>query len=181
MRISYTIVDSPLGRMLVAATGKGICAVALSDSDSELKAALFSRYPAAEFRCDEAGLARWVDALLGYLNGRESYLDLPLDIQGTPFQRRIWQELRNIPCGSTRSYGEIASALGFPTAARAVARACATNPVALVIPCHRVVREDGELGGYRWGVERKRILLAQEQARAAARPVTNSLQDREQV
>lgn len=166
MRISYTIVDCPLGRLLVAATERGVCAVSLGDSDAALEAALSSEYPAAEIDRDEVDLNQWVSTLLNYLNGRQPHLNLlPMDVQATAFQWRVWKELRAIPYGSTRSYGEVARVLGQPTAARAVARACATNPVALVIPCHRVVRKDGDLGGYRWGVERKRALLAQEQKR----------------
>jgi AraC family transcriptional regulator, regulatory protein of adaptative response / methylated-DNA-[protein]-cysteine methyltransferase len=110
-----------------------------------------------------------VTALMGYLHGAQPHLDLPLDIRATAFQQQVWHALQAIPPGSTRSYGEVAAAIGRPTAARAVARACATNPVALVIPCHRVIREDGNLGGYRWGLERKERLLAQE-ANAAAGP-----------
>ena len=159
MHIGYTIVDCPLGRLLVAATGRGICAISLGDTDAELEHALQKEYPAAEIQRSEAELSHGVNALLGYLNGERPHLDLPVDVQATAFQWRVWQVLRAIPYGSTRSYGEVAEALGDPKAARAVARACATNPVALVIPCHRVVREDGALGGYRWGLERKRLLL----------------------
>ncbi len=162
MHITYTIVDCPLGRLLVAATEKGICAVSLGDSDAILEAALKEEYPAAEIRRDGDVLDRWINAILDYLRGKQPNLDLPLDVQATAFQWRIWQALQAIPYGSTRSYSEIARAVGEPKAARAVARACATNPAALVIPCHRVVREDGNIGGYRWGAERKRRLLAQE-------------------
>lgn len=162
MRIAYATVDSPLGRLLVAATERGISAVCLGDSDATLEAALRQEYPAAEVSRDESRLGQWVEAILRYLEGREPHLDLPVDVQATAFQWRVWQELRAIPPGRTRSYGEIARRLGQPTAARAVARACATNPVALVIPCHRVVGESGALTGYRWGVERKRKLLEAE-------------------
>ncbi|MBI3962730.1 MAG: methylated-DNA--[protein]-cysteine S-methyltransferase, partial [Deinococcus sp.] len=162
MRISYTIVDCPLGRLLVAATARGICAVSLGDSDRALEAALGSEYPAAEIQQDRTGLSQWVSTLLNHLSGKQPHLDLPLDVQATAFQWQVWKKLRAIPYGSTCSYGEIAQALGQPTAARAVARACATNPVALVIPCQRAVREDGSLGGYRWGLERKQALLTQE-------------------
>src|SRR5262249_43044181 len=127
-----------------------------------LETALKKEYPAAEIARDDERLADWAGELLKHLQGQQPHLDLPLDVQATAFQWRVWQELQAIPYGSTRSYGAIAAALGQPTAARAVARACATNPVAVVIPCHRVVREDGGLGGYRWGVERKQKLLEQE-------------------
>lgn len=160
--IGYTIVDCPLGRLLIAATEKGICAICLGDSDADLEAALFSEYPAAEIQRDGVELSQWVNTLLSHLSGQQPQLDLPIDVQATAFQWRVWESLRAIPYGSTRSYGEIAQDLGDPKAARAVARACATNPVAIVVPCHRIVREDGSLGGYRWGLERKQQLLAQE-------------------
>jgi AraC family transcriptional regulator, regulatory protein of adaptative response / methylated-DNA-[protein]-cysteine methyltransferase len=162
MHINYTIVDCPLGRLLVAATAKGICAVSLSDNDAVLESALFSEYPAAEITRDGVNLSQWVNALMSHLNGQQPHIDLPVDVQATAFEWRVWQELQAIPYGSTRSYSQIAQALGQPKATRAVARACATNPVPLVIPCHRVVREDGTLGGYRWGLERKQQLLAKE-------------------
>jgi AraC family transcriptional regulator of adaptative response/methylated-DNA-[protein]-cysteine methyltransferase len=167
-QISYTIVDSPLGRLLVAATERGVCFVSLGDDDMALDAALRGEYPAAEIARDEAepsagvGLQAWVGAILSHLRGQQPHLDLPVDVRATAFQWRVWETLRSIPYGSTRSYRAVAEALGQPTAARAVARACATNPVALVIPCHRVVGEDGGLRGYRWGAERKRTLLDQE-------------------
>jgi len=162
MRIRYAIAPCSLGHLLVAATERGICAVSLGDSAAELEAVLRREYPSAEFSHDAAGLNHWMRVLLEYLNGQQRTLDLPLDIRATSFQRRVWEELRKIPYGSTRTYSDIARALGQPKGSRAVARACATNPVALVIPCHRVVRKDGELGGYRWGEARKRALLAQE-------------------
>ena len=160
--IGYTIVDCPLGRLLIAATEKGICSICLGNSDADLETALFSEYPAAEIQRDGVELSQWVNTLLNHLNGQQPQLDLPIDVQATAFQWQVWEKLRAIPYGSTRSYGEIAQELGDPKAARAVARACATNPVAIVVPCHRIVREDGSLGGYRWGLERKRQLLAQE-------------------
>jgi AraC family transcriptional regulator of adaptative response/methylated-DNA-[protein]-cysteine methyltransferase len=167
--IAYTVAESPLGWLLVAGTTKGLCAVRLGDSPAALEAELASEFPAAAVTRDDAGLGAPVMALMGCLNGTQPHLDLPLDIRATAFQQQVWRALQTIPAGSTRSYGEVAAAIGRPTAARAVARACATNPVALVIPCHRVIREDGALGGYRWGLERKQRLLAQE-ADAAARP-----------
>jgi AraC family transcriptional regulator, regulatory protein of adaptative response / methylated-DNA-[protein]-cysteine methyltransferase len=163
--IGYTIVDCPLGRLLIAATEKGICAICLGDSDADLEVALFSEYPAAEIQRDGVELGQWVSTLLNHLNGQQPQLDLPIDVQATAFQWRVWQALRTIPYGSTRSYSQVAQSLGDPKATRAVARACASNPVAIVVPCHRVVREDGKLGGYRWGLERKQRLLAQEASR----------------
>ncbi len=166
MRIGYTIVDSPLGRLLVGATSRGISAVSLGDSDGQLETALREEYPKAEVHRDTDGLSQWVRALLRHLNGQQPRLELPVDVQATAFQRRVWEALRAIPYGTTRSYSQIARSLGRPTATRAVARACATNPASVVIPCHRVVREDGHLGGYRWGLERKRALLEREKALA---------------
>ena len=166
MHIHYTVVPCPLGLLLVAATERGICAITLGDTEDTLAAALTREYPAAEIARDASGLDTAVEAIIRHLHGQEPHLDLPLDVQATAFQWRVWEALRAIPYGSTRSYSEIARAIGQPTAARAVAQACATNRVALAIPCHRVVREDGDLGGYRWGVERKRTLLAQEQSEA---------------
>jgi AraC family transcriptional regulator, regulatory protein of adaptative response / methylated-DNA-[protein]-cysteine methyltransferase len=162
MRIGYTIVPCPLGRLLVAATEKGISAVYLGDHDHPLEAALTKEYPAAQIFRDRNGLREWVSALLRHLRGQEPHLQLPLDVQATAFQRRVWEELKRIPYGSTRSYSEIARAIGRPSATRAVARACATNPVSIVVPCHRVVRGDGNLAGYRWGLGRKQALLEHE-------------------
>ena len=170
MRIGYTIVDCPLGRLLVGATDRGICAVSLGGADGGLEAALVAEYPAAEIRRDDGGLGEWVNALLRHLNGSQPHLHLPLDVQATGFQGRVWEQLRAIPYGNVRSYGQIARALGSPAAARAVGRACATNPVALVIPCHRAVGEDGSLAGYRWGLERKRLLLERESSVTASHP-----------
>jgi AraC family transcriptional regulator, regulatory protein of adaptative response / methylated-DNA-[protein]-cysteine methyltransferase len=176
MNINYTIVDSPLGRLLVAATERGICGVSLGDVDAVLEATLRGEYPAAQIEREDAGLGAWVGTFLNYLNGRQPDLHLPVDVQATAFQWQVWEALRAIPSGATRSYSEVARALGHPKAARAVARACATNPVALVIPCHRVVREDGHLGGYRWGLERKQQLLAQEKAAAQTASAEQALQ-----
>lgn len=161
MQIAYSIVDCPLGRLLVAATERGICEVSLGDDDEELEKALFGQYPAAQIDpVDDLG--EWVRVIVEYLQTGQPHLDLPLDLQATAFQWRVWQELKAIPAGETRSYSAIARSIGHPKAARAVARACATNPAALVIPCHRVVREDGNLGGYRWGIDRKEHLLEKE-------------------
>ncbi len=164
MRISYTTVGSPLGRLLVARTKRGLCAVNLGKSDSVLVAALRAEFPHGELRRDRNGLSESVRVLLRYLEGKQPRPDLPLDVQGTAFQCRVWEELLRIPYGHTRTYGQVARALGRPEAARAVARACATNPVPLVIPCHRVVAADGGLGGYRLGLERKRLLLEKEKS-----------------
>ena len=165
MKIRYTLAASPLGRLLVGATERGISAVYLGQDDARLEAALYEEYPRAELRRDRNGMEKWVGKILNHLRGHEPNLDLPTDLQATAFQRRVWQELRRIPYGSTRTYSQVARAIGQPTAVRAVARACATNPVSVLVPCHRVVRADGDLAGYRWGVERKRELLEHEAAR----------------
>jgi len=160
--IRYTIADSALGQLLVAATERGICFVGLGENPAALEANLTGEYPAATIERDETTLGEWVAAIVRHLSGEQIELDLPLDVRATAFQSRVWNALLEIPYGSTRTYGEVAAALGQPTAARAVARACATNPVALVVPCHRVVGDGGDLRGYRWGVDRKRKLLQQE-------------------
>jgi AraC family transcriptional regulator, regulatory protein of adaptative response / methylated-DNA-[protein]-cysteine methyltransferase len=162
--IRYTSTDSPLGRMLIAATDKGICAIQFADSDEELEQGLKHEFPFAVRRRDDSGMSEWKDNLLRQMRGRKLNANLPLDIQATAFQRRVWTYLQSIPFGATKSYGQVAKAIGQPTATRAVARACATNPVAVAIPCHRVVREDGDMGGYRWGIERKKALLEMEHA-----------------
>ncbi len=164
MQISYTIVGSPLGRLLVGATQRGISALYLGKDDAALQAALRKEYPRAEISRDRNGLEGWVGKILEHLRGREPNLDLPTDVQATAFQRRVWEELRKIPYGTTRTYSQVARAIGKPKAIRAVARACATNPVSVVVPCHRVVREDGSLAGYRWGLDRKLALLQHESA-----------------
>lgn len=172
MRIIYTIADCSLGRLLVAATERGLCSVALGDSDAQLTSALFAEYPNAAIDSQDtrisSSLNLWLDQVLGYLKGKTPHLDLPLDIQATAFQWRVWEELRRVPFGATRSYQEIANAIDKPKAVRAVAGACASNHVALVIPCHRVIREDKTLGGYRWGLERKQRLLETERERGRA-------------
>lgn len=164
-RIRYTLTDCVLGRLLLGATARGVCAVSLGDADGPLEAFLREEYPAAELTRDDAGLRKWADAILKHLEGKQPHLDLPVDVQATAFQWRVWQELQAIPYGSTRSYREIAKAIDQPRAVRAVARACATNPVAVVIPCHRVVRSDGGLGGYRWGIKRKQKMLEREKGK----------------
>jgi AraC family transcriptional regulator of adaptative response/methylated-DNA-[protein]-cysteine methyltransferase len=162
MDLAYTIVDSPLGRLLVAATGKGVSAVYLAEEDRRLERELREEYPGAALRRDDAALAARVRPILAHLAGGRRGIDLPLDVEATAFQWRVWEELRRIPAGETRTYGEVARAIGRPTATRAVARACATNPVSIVVPCHRVVGAGGRLTGYRWGVDRKKKLLEAE-------------------
>jgi AraC family transcriptional regulator of adaptative response/methylated-DNA-[protein]-cysteine methyltransferase len=168
MRVNYTIVDSPLGRLLVGATERGVSAVYLGESDLRLEEALHKEYPRAEIRRDRNGLEGWVDKILEHLRGLEPNLDLPTDVQATAFQRRVWEELRRIPYGTTRTYSQVARAIGQPSAVRAVARACAVNPTSVVVPCHRVVRGDGKLAGYRWGIGRKTALLEHESANSPA-------------
>jgi AraC family transcriptional regulator of adaptative response/methylated-DNA-[protein]-cysteine methyltransferase len=162
MLIRYTILDSPLGRLLVGATTGGVCSIALAASDADLERALSREYSGATLVKDDGALQEWTIAILDHLAGKPTTLDLPLDIQATAFQWQVWRALCAIPYGETRSYGEIASAIGRPRAVRAVGRACATNPVAIAIPCHRVLPQAGGLGGYRWGVARKKALLARE-------------------
>lgn len=163
--ISYAVVDCFLGALLVAITNKGVCSVKLGDVESGLTEDLKREFPAASFRRDQKLLSESVRAVVDHLEGKSSHINLPLDIKATAFQRQVWGHLRRIPAGQTRSYSEVARGLGQEKAVRAVARACATNPVALVIPCHRVIREDKSLGGYRWGLERKKKLLEAETAR----------------
>jgi AraC family transcriptional regulator of adaptative response/methylated-DNA-[protein]-cysteine methyltransferase len=158
-RLGYTVVESPIGQMLVAATEKGVCCIRFADSAAGLEDDLKAEYREAELRRDDETLGPWVEELLRHLRGEQQQIRLPLDVRATAFQRRVWEYLQAMLYGSTATYGEIAQALGQPTAARAVARACATNPVAVAIPCHRVVRGDGHLGGYRWGLKRKKALL----------------------
>lgn len=157
--VRYTCTDSPLGRMLIAATERGICSIQFARSDGELIEGLKREFPFAVRKLDEGGLQSWARALLKHMRGKDLDSSLPLDIRATAFQRRVWTYLQSIPFGATRSYSQVAKAIGRPTASRAVARACATNPVAVAIPCHRVVRQDGSMGGYRWGIERKKALL----------------------
>jgi len=165
-QIAYAVTNSPLGLLLVAATGQGICFVSIGARNEDLETALQREFPAADtIRRDDDALAEGVARILGHLNGKEPHVDLPLDIRATAFQRRVWEELRRIPIGETRTYGEIARALGQPQAQRAVGHACATNPIAVVVPCHRVVRGDGQVGGYRWGSDRKQRLIDREVSR----------------
>jgi len=164
--ITYTVVESPFGKLLVGATDRGVCSVALGDSDETLVRALRSDFPRAEIERWDDAHRDWVEEIVGHIGGGNVGLSVPLDVQGTAFQQQVWALLRKIPPGRTRSYGEIATELGNPRATRAVARACASNRIAVVIPCHRVVRGDGDAGGYKWGMERKRALLDRERRQA---------------
>jgi AraC family transcriptional regulator of adaptative response/methylated-DNA-[protein]-cysteine methyltransferase len=164
MKLGYTIAKSPLGKVLVAATDRGVSAVYLGDDESKLVSALREEYPRAEIAAASNGFERWVKEVLLRIDGRPPHLELPLDLQATAFQRRVWKELQRIPRGRTRTYSQVARSLGHPKAVRAVARACATNPVSIIVPCHRVVRQDGALAGYRWGLSRKEQLLASERS-----------------
>lgn len=165
-QITYAIRRSPLGPLMVAATASGVCFLSLGD-ESHLVAELHDEFPAAEIDRDDDVLAEWVSVVIDYLEGRTPHPHLPLDVQGTAFQRRVWEELMRIPAGVTTTYSELAERIsGNPKARRAIARGCATNPVSLIIPCHRVVRGDGGLGGYRWGLERKQALIETERSRS---------------
>jgi AraC family transcriptional regulator, regulatory protein of adaptative response / methylated-DNA-[protein]-cysteine methyltransferase len=166
MKIGYTIAKSPLGKVLVGATERGVSAVYLGDAEGTLIAELREEYPRAEIVPATDTFQRWVQEVVLRIEGQQPHLELPLDVQATAFQRRVWKELQRIPRGRTRTYSQVAKSLGQPKAVRAVARACATNPVSIVVPCHRVIREDGSLAGYRWGLSRKEQLLAQEKAAA---------------
>jgi AraC family transcriptional regulator of adaptative response/methylated-DNA-[protein]-cysteine methyltransferase len=162
MTIGYSIAKSGLGKVLVAATERGVSAVYLGDSEAKLVQELQDEYPRAELVAADDSFERWVKEIVQRVEGKPPRMELPLDLQATAFQRRVWQELQRIPAGTTRTYSQVARAVGNPKAVRAVARACATNPVSIVVPCHRVIREDGSLAGYRWGLSRKEQLLAQE-------------------
>lgn len=163
-RITYTIAESVFGALLVATTERGVCTVALGDSHDALVKSLRTDFPSADIERADDAHRDWVEEIVSHIGGGNAGLTAPLDLRGTEFQQKVWALLRKIPRGRTRSYAEIAAALGNPQATRAVARACASNRIAVVIPCHRVVRTDGTLGGYRWGVERKERLLARERA-----------------
>lgn len=164
--VHYTVVPVSLGLLLVAVTERGICGVSLGDSEEALVAALRAELPAAELVRASDARDRLVDSVVAHVEGQSSGDELPIDVRATAFQWQVWRALQRIPEGATRTYQEIARELGQPSAARAVARACASNRVAILIPCHRVVRGDGGLGGYRWGVARKAALLAREGATA---------------
>jgi len=170
--ITYVAVESPVGLMMIGATDRGLCSIQFGDTEGELVGLLRKEYPAAALEAmgtpDPPEFQKWMDALVSHLAGTQPRLELPLDIQATAFQMRVWNYLQSIPYGEVQSYGEVAAGIGLPSAVRAVARACATNRVALAIPCHRVIRGSGEMGGYRWGVARKRALIDRERARRAA-------------
>jgi AraC family transcriptional regulator, regulatory protein of adaptative response / methylated-DNA-[protein]-cysteine methyltransferase len=165
MQIGYTVANSSLGKVLVGTTERGVSAVYLGEKEGALVDALRKEYPKAEIARANGASESWLKEILQRIDGTAPSMDLPLDVKATAFQRRVWQELQKIPRGTTRTYTQVARALGKPEAVRAVARACATNPVSIVVPCHRVVRTDGNLAGYRWGLERKGKLLEREAAR----------------
>lgn len=166
--IRYTTTDTPLGRLLVATTSRGICSVTLGDTDAELEKRLADEFPQASRERVDAGREEWLDAVIARIASELGWSEAdapdlpPLDVAATAFQWRVWNALTRIPSGTTKSYGELAAELGMPKAARAIGNACGNNRLALIVPCHRIVREDGSLGGWRWGVERKRELLASE-------------------
>jgi AraC family transcriptional regulator of adaptative response/methylated-DNA-[protein]-cysteine methyltransferase len=166
MKIQYTTTKSTLGEVLVAATERGVSAVYLGDAASKLVSELREEYPRAEIEAAKGAFTQWVEEIVARTDGNAPRRELPLDLQATAFQRRVWQELQRIPRGTTKTYSQIARAVGKPRAVRAVARACATNPVSVVVPCHRVVRADGNLAGYRWGLARKEKLLERERIHA---------------
>ena len=168
MQIGYTLANSSIGKVLVAATTRGVSAVYLGENQERLVDALHKEYPRAEIQRTRETNEQWLQEILHRIEGDAPSVDLPLDVQATAFQRRVWQELQKIPRGTTRTYTQVARALGKPRSVRAVARACATNPVSIVVPCHRVIRTDGTLAGYRWGLQRKEKLLEREKARASA-------------
>jgi AraC family transcriptional regulator of adaptative response/methylated-DNA-[protein]-cysteine methyltransferase len=162
--IRFAVGQCSLGAILVAATAKGVCAILLDDDPGALVRDLQDRFPKAQLVGGDAGFEQWVAQVVGLVEAPSRGLALPLDVRGTAFQQRVWEALRAIPVGSTESYAQVASRIGAPKAVRAVAQACAANPLAIAIPCHRVVKSDGALSGYRWGVERKRALIAREAA-----------------
>jgi AraC family transcriptional regulator of adaptative response/methylated-DNA-[protein]-cysteine methyltransferase len=165
MHIGYTVANSSLGKVLVGTTDRGVSAVYLGDREASLVDALRKEYPKAEIAHADSRSEAWLKEILQRIDGSAPSVELPLDVKATAFQRRVWQELQKIPRGTTRTYTQVARAMGKPRSVRAVARACATNPVSVVVPCHRVVRMDGNLAGYRWGLERKEKLLEREAAR----------------
>lgn len=169
MRIGYSTVTSPAGLVLIAATEHGVCSVKIGGSEAALAGDLRREYPAAEIAADQKPRSEWTKAIAKHLRGDAPSLDLPIDVRATAFQWKVWRALQRIPYGETRAYAEVARSIGKPKAARAVARACATNPVALVVPCHRVVPATGGIGGYRWGSGCKERLLSGEQRRAKSR------------
>lgn len=168
MQLTYATLRTPAGTALVVATPRGVCAIQLGDGADGLVRRLKRALPGIRLRRGGRAARAAVRALRGYLEGKT--VDVPLDVHGTPFQMKVWAALRGIPRGQTRTYAQVAGGIGRPTASRAVARACGANPVAILVPCHRVVRSDGQLGGYRWGVQRKRALLEYEARAVLSRP-----------
>ena len=164
VEVRCTVVTTELGKLLVATTDRGVCAVRFGESEAALLRELKQDFEAAEIRRDDQGLAQVASQVKQLLSGSKAPLNIPLDLRGTAFQQMVWKELRRIPAGETRSYTEVAKTIGHPKAVRAVANACASNPVAIVVPCHRVVQKNGSLAGYRWGVKRKAALLDKESA-----------------
>jgi AraC family transcriptional regulator, regulatory protein of adaptative response / methylated-DNA-[protein]-cysteine methyltransferase len=162
LSIHYTIIDSPIGRLLLGATGKGICAVCIGASDEAVESALKEDYYAADLYRNDHQMMKWAEEFSKYFDGREFPRNLPIDVQATAFQWKVWQQIRSIPYGKTSTYSEIAETIGKPRAIRPVANACATNHIALLIPCHRVVGKNGDLRGYKWGLKRKQALLSLE-------------------
>lgn len=162
LTVRYGIVPSPLGLVLVGETDVGVCAVMLGDDEASLLAGMDAEFGAAMLLRDDDAVREDADAVAAYIGGRSAMPQLPLDLRGTEFQRTVWMALTEIPAGSTVTYSELARAIGRPTAQRAVASACGANHVSVLVPCHRVVRTDGDLGGYKWGVERKKRLLEEE-------------------
>ena len=165
--IGFTILEWRLGRVLVASTIRGVCAVSLGDDDALLEADLAGEFPNAEIERKDEAVRPWAEPIIRYLEGVRRHPAVPVDLQGTDFQRRVWRALQEIPYGETRTYGDIAAAVGRPRAWRSVAQACAGNKAAVVVPCHRVVRKDNAPGGYRWGIHRKRFLLELERQETA--------------
>lgn len=159
MVIRYVFIETPLGQILMAGTERGVCFIQFGNSKEELIRLLMKEFPAAEVIPHTNELTDWVNQLEDYFSGKPEKLQIPLDVQNTDFRLRVWHELQKIPFGEKRSYSDIAKNIGQPKAVRAVASACAANPVAIVTPCHRVVHEDGSISGYRWGIERKKAIL----------------------
>lgn len=172
VEITFATASTPLGTLGIGATDRGLCFVQFGEGEEPLREQIAREYPAATIVAMGAGaqpqFSRWIEALVHHLEDARAPLDLPLDIRATAFQMRVWRYLQSIPPGEVRSYGEVAAGIGAPRSARAVGHACARNPVAIVIPCHRVIRESGHLGCYRWGLERKRALIDRERARTRA-------------
>lgn len=170
--IRYTSANSPLGYFIIAATTRGICSVKLGDDLTKIENELHNEFRHASLHRADDELEEWIQVFIDYLSGKGNLTELPYDVKATVFQIQVWEALKQIPLGTTVSYSDVACSIGHPTAVRAVARACATNPVALIIPCHRVLPKAGGLGGYRWGVSRKQALLEMERVTS---PVIDNL------